>query len=470
MRLKLARYPVSRELLRSGETMMTRSILRMTFAVLCLMAVTGVSRNHVAAPALCAEDRPASTEAKDAADAENKETPTQKLLQKLREQNAGKELFTEPWLMTLKQIADLGPDAVPELIAELEATQDDRMLRCLGFLFRAIGDRRSVPALIRAIPKTLRPGASDMGLRATDPDLLKFAQANDLDARNEAYDYGFGRPVREIFGALQKLTGQQFSEEDLYHIFLEGSPAQLQRKRVLYERVALEWAGWWELNWKDFVQDEQYSKVNLKVMEDEGPILPPSPNSHFKTGGLSTNWILESVLNPQAKRVFYDFDAGRASALPEKWRKAESIESHLDEIMVWAMREGFDLMGTEYVTAEGRRIYSLRSIGMHAWELGKQRWKMNANNLTLEELKSEGRPAEKLLLHFNVETKSIEPLETATYLFITRHGTPGLLFVGVEVQDDSLKPGGIANGDDELRPISFFKGRRFGFTSLEEIK
>lgn len=52
---------------------------------------------------------------------------------------------------------------------------------------------------------------------------------------------------------------------------------------------------------------------------------------------------------------------------------------------------------------------------------------------------------------------------------LRKKGSPGLLFVVIEFQDDSLKPGGIFKSDNELRPISFFKGRRFGFTSLEEI-
>ena len=51
----------------------------------------------------------------------------------------------------LKALVDEGPAAVPELIAELDATDDDIMLRNLGFILRAIGDKRAVPALIRAL-------------------------------------------------------------------------------------------------------------------------------------------------------------------------------------------------------------------------------------------------------------------------------------------------------------------------------
>ena len=220
----------------------------------------------------------------------------------------------------------------------------------------------------------------------------------------------------------------------------------------------------------NYLQDQAYSKVNLPQREDEGPILPPSADSHFKTGNGGGNKILESYRNPKAKRVFYDFDVGRTAGVPEKWRNASDIESHLDEIVFWATREGFDLMGTEYETSEGRKIFALRSIGLRAWELGKERWKSNFTDITLKDLQAEGRPSETLLHHYDEAAKSIAPLETASFLFITRHGTPGLLYVGIEVQDDSLKPGGFAMGDNELNPVAFYKGRRFGFTLLDELK
>ena len=397
-------------------------------------------------------------------------TATRQLLDKLREQNAGNDRNSEAWCRTLNDIADLGSDAVPEIIQELDSTDDQMMLRCLGFILRAIGDKRAIPSLIRAIPKTLLPPGSDMGLTVDDPELLKFAQANDLNPTNRANEYGFGRPVREICGALHKLTGKEFGEEELFGVFFVGSASQQQRKRVCFQRLAETWAEWWEQNWMNYLQDQAYSKVNLPQREDEGPILPPSADSHFKTGNGGGNKILESYRNPKAKRVFYDFDVGRTAGVPEKWRNASDIESHLDEIVFWATREGFDLMGTEYETSEGRKIFALRSIGLRAWELGKERWKSNFTDITLKDLQAEGRPSETLLHHYDEAAKSIAPLETASFLFITRHGTPGLLYVGIEVQDDSLKPGGFAMGDNELNPVAFYKGRRFGFTLLDELK
>ncbi len=60
-----------------------------------------------------------------------------------------------------------------------------------------------------------------MGLRANDPKCVAFAQQHDLSERSNHNDFGFGRPVREVLGALQKLTGHDGGEEAIYNIFLE---------------------------------------------------------------------------------------------------------------------------------------------------------------------------------------------------------------------------------------------------------
>ena len=397
------------------------------------------------------------------------DTPTGRLLNKLEEQNAGPERFKDSWLRTLKETVDLGSAAVPELAEELDATDNGMMMRCLGFSLRAIGDKRAVPALIRAIPKTLIPPGSDMGLRAEDAELAKFAQQHELNEKHESKDYDFGRPVREIFGALQRLTGQHMDEEELYHAFLDGTTAQKRMKRDLFNRTAKKWADWWERNASDFVKDSAYTRVNLTKMPVDA-VEPARAETHYKTVGGGSNWVLESVFDPKPHLSFYDLDTGRAAELPEKWRDPKTVQSHLDEILAWAANEGFDLMGVEYVAPDGERTYALRAIGLRAWELGRDRWKMDSEDIMLETLQKEGTPVEGLLLHRDIDTKAIDPKAIATFFYITREGTPGLLFVGIEVKDDSLKAGGFSRGDNELDPIAFQKGRRFGYREFEEVR
>ena len=108
---------------------------------------------------------------------------------------------TELWCSLMRELVTLGPQAVPEVCAELDRTSVDRALRRLAFALRAIGDARAVPALIRAIPRTLQPSSSDYGLIVADAKLAEFMQKNDLNGRSGGRYFDFGRPEREIFSA-----------------------------------------------------------------------------------------------------------------------------------------------------------------------------------------------------------------------------------------------------------------------------
>jgi beta-lactamase regulating signal transducer with metallopeptidase domain len=405
-----------------------------------------------------------------------RDTPTGKLLDELEKHNRRNRAFTDLWCRTLKGIVDIGPAAIPELTEELDATDGDFMLRCLGFMFRAIGDKRAIPGLIRAIPKTLRPPGSDMGLEGSDAKLVKFMQENSVD---KAYNphmitqgarYSFGRPVREIFGALEGLSGQKLDEEQLYSVFSGGSATQQRQQRKLFERTAVQWASWWEQHHAEYVQDDAYAHVNLVAAKvDGGALTGLQPGMHFKTGSGGAGHVLQPVVEPTAIVVFHDLDTGRAAGLPRNWRNAKSIESQLDEIVAWAASEGFDLMGTEYISPRDQQSwFAIRPIGLRAWELGEDRWKMSSSDITLEALQAEGTPARDLLLHFDRASQSYDPQATATFLFVTREGTPGLLFVGVAVKDTNVKIGEPLTGDNERKTSHFFKGRRFAWRSLEE--
>jgi hypothetical protein len=397
------------------------------------------------------------------------DTPTGRLLDELEDQNEGSAFLEDTWVGTLKALADLGPAAVPELIAELDATDNRRMMSCVSFVLRAIGDKRAVPALIRAIPKTFGQSGSDMRVGCEDAELAKFAQKYDLDGPKQGNQFDFCRALLEVCGTLKKLTGKSLSEGELSHIGGDGSARQKQLKRRIFDRTAKEWADWWDAHASELIQDSAYFKVNLRAPQPLD-LAQPQPGIRYKSSVGHSNWMLESILNPKARKTFIDLDTSRAVALPKKWKGAKDIESHVEEIVAWARDEGFDLMGVEYAAPDGQKYYAIRGIGLQAWELGPDRWKFRPEDITIESLQKEGTPAQDLLLHFDKETKTFDPKSKASYFYVTSEGTPGLLFVGVEVKDNSLKPGGVSKGDDELSPIAFYKGRRFGFTEFEEIK
>lgn len=398
------------------------------------------------------------------------DTPTGRLLDRLQSCCAESRPFTDVWARTLRDLIRGGPAGLPELIEELDASTDRLMIASLGFILRGIGDKRAVPALIRAIPKTLVIARSDMGLRSEDAELAEFLQKIDLNPVDQPNRYDFGRAVREVGGALRTLTGQKLEEGEIFSVYRDGLPSQLRAKEQLFYRVAESWRDWWEANWATLIDDPAYAKVNLPppVLSPEGLPLPNTAEVMIDPG--FSNALLQSVQSARGVRVFKDLDTGRDAALPARWRNQPLTPELRATIDDWARAEGFDLVGDEWITAEGRRTFAIRALGLKAWELGPERWKANIHGVTLLELQQEGRLVKDWLLHADAGTRRVDAEKPGTFLYVTDEGTTGILYIGIEVQDDSLKPGGTLEGDHELNPIHFWKGRRYGGGTLTPVK
>jgi hypothetical protein len=388
---------------------------------------------------------------------------------RLIEQLESTHPFQDPWASVLQEIAEVGTEAVPDLIAELDATDNDIMLRNMSFLLRAIGDKRAVPALIRALPRTCRQPGSDMGCRAMDKKLLAFLQKHDLDENNEPGEYGYGRPIREISGALQKLTGTKHGEEQLYGVFLAGGVQQQLAQRKLYYRCAERWTEWWEANWRKHVEDEIYATVDLPPGDDAPTVEFPHGPDFRQGSGMSGN-IIESERAAKARHVFYDLDTGRGLPLPEQFRELPDDAARRDAIEAWAADEGFDLMGTEFTPAgDTKSHYAIRTLGLSAWQVADERWGTFAAEVPQVEPLKLGRPAAGLLLRHDDKTKQISPTEPAVFLFRTREGAFGILRVGLEVHDTDMSEriGKPVMGDIDLDPVGFYKGRRMSYHLIE---
>jgi hypothetical protein len=85
----------------------------------------------------------------------------------------------DEWAGALRELIEIGKPAVPELVFELDRTSRDHSLAALGLALRGIGDARAVPALIRALPRTLVEPRSTYGITLLNAELLAFMQAHD---------------------------------------------------------------------------------------------------------------------------------------------------------------------------------------------------------------------------------------------------------------------------------------------------
>ncbi|CAN5465986.1 hypothetical protein BH10PLA2_BH10PLA2_03280 [soil metagenome] len=412
----------------------------------------------------------APAQAPDQPKSKRQATDVGKLLDRLDElrRKAGED----EWSMVMRDLILLGPKAVPELIVEMDATHDDFMRRCLGFVFRGIGDKRAVPCLIRALPKTCVKPGSDMGYLAKDAKLMKFMQEHDGQGKVGGPHWSFGRSVNEVRTTLQKLTGSTHGEDEIVHVFLQGSPRQKYLQRTLYQRCAERWASWWKLHAKELVDDPQYADVKLPPLAVPASLAKAFPQGPgVEIDGRHSNHLLESVRDPKAKRVFIDLDTGRMGRLPEFLRAPAGKEERLDDIVAWAAREGYDMMGTLYTPPGSMKPhYVLRGLGLTLWQIETAAWKTLDDDIHASKPLNMGLRTEGILARFDSLKGRYVPEETATFLFQTREGGYGAIFVGVEVHDDSLKPGGapMLQDDLELNPIASNKGRRYAFTMISE--
>jgi hypothetical protein len=345
------------------------------------------------------------------------------------------------------------------------------MMRCLAFVLRGIGDKRAIPCLIRTLPKTCVSPRSDMGYIANDPKLLTFMQEHDAQEKAGGKYFSFGRAINECRATLQKLTGSKQGEDEIVHVFLQGTPRQQYLQRMLYQRCAERWAGWWELHAKELVDDPKFAHVNLAPLAKPAGLEKAFPQGpRVEIDGRHSNHLLESVLDPKAKRVFIDLDTGRMGPLPEFLRAPAGKEERLDDIVAWAAREGYDMMGTLYTPPGSKEPhYVLRGLGLSLWQIETAAWKTLDDDIHASKPLNMGLRTEGILARFDSLKGRYVPEETATFLFQTREGGYGAIFVGVEVHDDTLKADGRPMQDDqELNPVAFNKGRRYAFTMISE--
>jgi hypothetical protein len=333
---------------------------------------------------------------------------------------------TELWCTLMRELVAIGHDAVPQLCAELDRTTENRMLRRLGFAARALGDPRAVPALIRAIPRTLLPGSSDYGLVVEDALLAEFMQKHDLRGGRGGPYFDFGRPEREIIGALQKLAGQSFDDSELFGLSRSDDPRRQWYQRRLFTRQARRWQTWWETHGREFTDDAADQKVNLQV--DAEP-LPPAmtrlrPNARLE-GSVHGATLSPAIQEGEHTEYFYDLDTGARPRWPAHIPRDEA-RFDPKQLAAWAADNGVDLMCVTHRAPDGTPTFVLRSFGMKAWEIS-QRDLRNIDKLIPAGTLPSGHDVGDLLMHYDAEAKRSVPDANAAFIYVTREGTMGLI-------------------------------------------
>lgn len=371
---------------------------------------------------------------------------------------------TELWCLLTCELVQLREGAVPPLCAELDRTKDDFTLRRLAFALRAKGDQLAIPALIRALPRTLLPSSSTYGLIVADPDLTRFMQMFDLDPKEGGAYFTIDRPGREVIAALQSLSQQMLDGDDIFEIALSPDP----RRQVLQRRLVLQqaerWQQWWEANWRKFTQDDAYRAVNLPKIDEP---LPPKPNPEAlgPQAKIHHDWA-QAVVSPLDEASphawhFYDLDSHRRTRRPAHLPATSSgtDRQRLDE---WMRQEGYDLHCVVERDKQGRPVYALRGVGLKVWEISPRDARNLAESIPGGKLPV-GRPVAELLIHFDPETGTLVPDSNGVFLFVTNEGNIGL----IETTDRVTRNVDLAGSAGSPPPGGgFHRGVRFNLSSL----
>jgi hypothetical protein len=370
---------------------------------------------------------------------------------------------TELWCSLMRELVAIGRDATPQLCAELDRTTADRTLRRLAFAARAIGDARAVPALIRAIPRTLLPASSDYGLIVADGRLAEFMHRHQLRGGPVGGRYfDFGRAVREVTGALGKLTGQGFDDPEVLGVSRSEDPRRRWYQRQLFIRQARRWQTWWETHWREFTDDAAYQRVDLKG--DDEPLPPVA--TRLGPGARLGEGVIGAVLSPAIEggghtEYFYDLDTGADPGWPDHIPRDEA---RMDgkQLVDWAAARGVDLMCATHRAADGTQTFVLRSFGMRAWEISPRDLR-NLDKLIAAGTLPKGHDVGEWLMHYDEGSKRSVPDANAAFIYVTREGSMGL----IETTDRVTRTADLTGGfGDPPAGVGFHKGVRFNLKSI----
>jgi len=262
-------------------------------------------------------------------------------------------------------------------------------------------------------------------------------QANDLHEapgdRLARRDFNMGRPVREVCGALRKITGTNQNDVAIFGTFLDGGEKQRALQRKAFDEVARRWADWWRGNWDRFVEDSTLADVQLPPVKEEPSFqrLLTGPNIKVSSG---KSGIIVTPVEKRSPHCYLALGLNRSLELPNEFADTNAGPIASEIISAWAARAGADLVGTQYRDPQlGKLYYCVRALGLQAWEIANQHWTNIEQELQRDALPSLDSPAGELLMHYDAALNRYVPERRATFLFLTRDGTQGILRVMAQV-------------------------------------
>ena len=192
--------------------------------------------------------------------------------------------------------------------------------------------------------------------------------------------------------------------------------------------------------------------MNLKV---ENAPLPPAQTTLGSNARFEDSTIGET-LSPAVEegRYFLDLDSGSRPQWPANLSRDETRIDQ-KQLADWAAENGVDLMCVTHRGPDGKQTFVLRSIGMKAWEISARDLR-NIDKLIAAGTLPKGHDAGELLLHFDESSKRSIPDANASFIYVTREGSMGLIEI----------TGRVANLGSGIGDAGVQKGVRFNWKSI----
>lgn len=349
------------------------------------------------------------------------------------------------WATAIRELIIIGEPAVSRLIEELDRTERDETLRALGFVFRGINDPRAVPALIRAIPRVYPGGGCDFGISVKDdPELLQFMQQYDNDPKDRSQSFSFGRSIREVMPALEKLTGESLGWRELNFADSEGQGVEQQHaKRAVFLRHAERWAEWWSKNWQKHVPNEVDAQLDLtrQVLEQYAEAIAKMPRqkplseipcgANVVIGSGTSNHRAKSFDESQLMGLsegFLDLDTGRRPSPPQEMVDSSVNGEPSRALLAWAEQEGVDLITMRVKQPDSdKMIYAFKPLGMKVWRIDNDHFENLEKELRYGEKADFARLWDGLIAQIDEKTGKFDEELTVSFLFITKEGVCGAI-------------------------------------------
>jgi type II secretory pathway component GspD/PulD (secretin)/beta-lactamase regulating signal transducer with metallopeptidase domain len=376
---------------------------------------------------------------------------------------------TKTWATALRELIVIGKPAVPKLIEQLDRTQRNHSLRALGFVLRGIGDPRAVPALIRAIPRTLEASTgSDCGLAIRDDlELARFMREHDNEhvgkpdnAARDSAEFSFGRPINEIMPALAKITGQDFEWREFRFAYTDAGPDATRVQRKAFLDHAQRWANGWSKNWRKYVANESEAQLELtrQAIEQYAKTIPPSPKQprtefphgrRVKAGNHSIDQFIKSF-DEWPDSGFHDLDTGRLIKPPKSLQELSPKNEPSEKLIVWARVEGVDLINIKRKSpGSDKWHYAFLPVDMTVWRIAGERFANVEMELRASKKLDLPAPWKGPLEQVDEKTGLYDDSLSATYLFITKEGVCGVLRLEPPLSRE-LIPGQISSNKGGL--------------------